>query len=76
MHGAVEMLGARGRCRAIAGDAGGDMRWVIVGTTGAGKTHLARQIGAAMAWPVVDLDELHWAEEWTPVPIDEFRLHS
>jgi adenylate kinase family enzyme len=40
------------------------VRIVVVGTSGAGKTTLARIIAAALAIPHIELDALHWAADW------------
>lgn len=48
-------------------------RIVIIGTTCAGKTTLARALGEKMGVPHVELDALHWGPDWTPVPVDVFR---
>ena len=48
-------------------------RIVVVGTSGSGKTTLARQIGAALDIPHVELDALHWGPNWTETPADELR---
>jgi adenylate kinase family enzyme len=53
--------------------ASGDKRIAIVGSTGSGKTtlakHLARQLGSTH----VELDALHWDPNWTPAPTAIFR---
>lgn len=41
-------------------------RIVVVGTAGSGKTTLARQLGALLDIPAVELDALHWEANWTP----------
>lgn len=43
-----------------------DQRIVVSGTTGAGKTRLAKRIADIGGIPAVDLDELHWGPDWTP----------
>ncbi len=40
-------------------------RIVVVGTTGSGKSALARQIAGRLAIPHVELDALHWGPNWT-----------
>ncbi len=44
-----------------------------VGTTGSGKTTLAGQIAARVGIPHVELDAIHWGEEWSHAPADVFR---
>ncbi len=48
------------------------MRYVVVGTSGAGKTTFGRELAHATGSPFVELDELHWAENWTERPTAEF----
>ena len=46
---------------------------VIVGTSGAGKTTLARELANRLDCPHVELDALHWERNWTNAPLDVFR---
>jgi len=48
-------------------------RIVVIGTTCAGKTTLARALGEKLHVPHLELDALYWGPEWTPVPVDAFR---
>ena len=48
-------------------------RIAVVGTTGSGKTTLARQISRRLAIPHVELDALHWGPNWTSPPVELFR---
>ncbi len=48
-------------------------RIVVVGTSGSGKTTLARQLGAALGIPAVELDALHWEANWTAVALPILR---
>jgi len=48
-------------------------RIVVVGTTGSGKTTVARQLAQWLGYPYVELDALFWGPNWTPVPLDVFR---
>jgi adenylate kinase family enzyme len=50
-----------------------NQRISVVGTTGSGKTTLARQISQRLAIPHVELDALHWQPNWTPTSISVFR---
>jgi adenylate kinase family enzyme len=45
----------------------------VIGTTGSGKTTLARQISQRLAISHVELDALHWEPNWTEVPDDVMR---
>lgn len=47
-------------------------RILIVGTSASGKTTFARRLGAIVDAPVVELDALHWLENWQERPIEEF----
>ncbi|NKQ34303.1 MAG: adenylate kinase [Chloroflexi bacterium] len=48
-------------------------RIVVVGVTGSGKTTLARQLSRRLDLPQVELDALHWEENWTAAPKNRFR---
>jgi adenylate kinase family enzyme len=43
-------------------------RILVAGTGGAGKTHLAARIGAALQIPHVEMDALHWGAGWIKRP--------
>jgi adenylate kinase family enzyme len=47
-------------------------RIAILGTSGAGKTVLARMLGALLDLPVTHLDQLRYDADWTVVPEPEF----
>jgi adenylate kinase family enzyme len=40
------------------------MRIVVVGTSGAGKTTLARRVAAQLRLPHIELDAINWQSEW------------
>lgn len=48
-------------------------RVVIVGSTGSGKTTLARQLSRLFDVPHIELDSLNWEANWTAAPTDVFR---
>src|SRR5947209_14117981 len=47
-------------------------RIVVSGSTGAGKTTLARAIARRLDIPHVEMDALFWEADWTPAPDDVF----
>jgi adenylate kinase family enzyme len=51
----------------------GCQRISIVGTTGSGKTTLARAIAHHYQLPHIELDALYWGPNWTAAPKDVFR---
>jgi adenylate kinase family enzyme len=48
-------------------------RIVVVGTSGAGKTTVARALSERLGVPHIELDALHWTPGWTETPTDVFR---
>ncbi len=48
--------------------AGDGPRIVIVGTSGAGKSHLAARLAHELGCPRIELDALHWAPNWVERP--------
>ena len=51
----------------------GISRVIVAGTSCAGKTTFACRLAAATGAHHIELDALHWAENWQPKPLDEFR---
>lgn len=47
-------------------------RIAIIGSGGAGKSTLARELGRRLGLPVVHLDTEYWRPGWVPVPSEEF----
>ena len=45
----------------------------VVGTTGSGKTTVARQISNCLKLPFIELDALYWDKNWTGVSDQIFR---
>jgi adenylate kinase family enzyme len=48
-------------------------RIVVVGTSGSGKTTMARRLGERLGVPHIELDELHLGPNWAEVPDELFR---
>jgi adenylate kinase family enzyme len=48
-------------------------RVVIIGNGGAGKSTLARQLGAALHVDVTHLDSVYWKPHWLPMPESEMN---
>lgn len=49
------------------------MRYVIVGTSGAGKSTFAAALAQATVSPHIELDNLYWGPGWAAVPHDQFE---
>jgi adenylate kinase family enzyme len=45
----------------------------VIGTTGSGKTTVARRTAEALGVPHIELDALHWEPDWEEAPLDIFR---
>ena len=48
-------------------------RVLVIGSGGAGKSTLARALGARLGLPVVHLDALYWHAGWVPTPAPAWR---
>lgn len=48
-------------------------RVAVIGSGGAGKSALARQLGAITGLPLIHLDHHYWGPGWTPTPDGEWR---
>lgn len=45
----------------------------VVGTSGSGKTTVAKAIADKLGIRHIELDAIHWQPDWTEIPKDEFR---
>lgn len=54
----------------------GARRVVVVGTTGSGKTVLAKALSSHLGTRHVELDALNWGPEWTPAQPEVFRQRA
>ncbi len=45
---------------------------LVLGSGGAGKSTLAREVGARLGLPVVHLDQHFWRARWVEIPRDEW----
>jgi adenylate kinase family enzyme len=48
-------------------------RVAVIGPGGAGKSHIARQVGEAVGARVVELDRLFWRPGWVETPAPEWE---
>lgn len=49
------------------------MRYVIVGTSGVGKSTFAAALARATGSTHIELDALYWGPEWMAVPHEQFE---
>jgi adenylate kinase family enzyme len=48
-------------------------RYVVIGTSGAGKSTFARRLATAVGSRYIELDDLYWDANWTPRTAAEFE---
>ena len=48
-------------------------RVAIIGSGGAGKSTLAKEVGGRLGLPVVHLDQHYWNPGWTETPVSEWE---
>jgi len=48
-------------------------RIAVVGTSGSGKTTMARGLAERLGVPHIELDALHWGPDWSPADPETFR---
>lgn len=49
------------------------MRFIVIGTSGAGKSTFAQALAKAADIPYIELDRLYWGPNWTAVPHAQFE---
>ncbi len=49
------------------------MRFVVVGTSGSGKSTFANRLAKAADCPCIELDQLYWGANWVAVPTEKFE---
>lgn len=49
------------------------MRYIVVGTSGAGKSTFAAALAQACGCPYIELDALYWGPGWAAVPHEQFE---
>ena len=49
------------------------MRYIVIGTSGAGKTTFAAALAQALGCCHIELDRLYWGPHWQAVPTAQFR---
>jgi adenylate kinase family enzyme len=45
----------------------------VVGTSGSGKTTVAKRAAKTLGFPFVELDALNWGPDWQEAPLETFR---
>ncbi|CAN5495357.1 AAA family ATPase [soil metagenome] len=49
------------------------MRYLVVGTSGAGKSTFAEKLAAKTRCPYIELDSHYWGPNWQAVPPEQFK---
>ena len=49
------------------------LRVSVIGTSCSGKTTISRRIADEYQIPHIELDEIFWQPNWTPLPVDQYR---
>jgi adenylate kinase family enzyme len=50
-----------------------EMRCLVIGTSGAGKSTFAQALATATDCPYIELDALYWGPDWQAVPTEQFK---
>lgn len=48
------------------------MRYIVIGTSGAGKSSFSQALAQSLGCPHIELDTLHWGPHWQAVPTADF----
>ena len=70
------MTPSTGSSAGAQGDVTGDVlprRWLVVGCSGAGKSHFSRALAGLLGLPVIHLDRHYWRPGWVEPPKDVWR---
>ena len=49
------------------------MRYLVIGTSGAGKSTFAKKLAHKIHAPYVELDAHYWGTDWQAVPVEQFK---
>jgi len=49
------------------------MRFVVIGTSGSGKSTFASALAASADCPYIELDQFYWGPNWAAVPPEDFE---
>lgn len=49
------------------------MRYIVIGTSGAGKSTFAAALAQSLGCTYIELDQLFWGPHWQAVPTEQFR---
>ncbi|KAG2012900.1 hypothetical protein CC2G_009851 [Coprinopsis cinerea AmutBmut pab1-1] len=57
----------------LLGDGNGNVRILVLGNSGSGKSTAGARLGQLLGVPFVSLDQVHWEPGWRSTPNDEFK---
>jgi adenylate kinase family enzyme len=50
-----------------------NLRVHVIGTSGAGKSTVAKHLASELGMPRLELDSIYHQANWTPLPVEDFR---